>query len=176
MKLDPRKMEPSSLWKIYYEHWAKDANAERRKKASKKNIRQTIHLIWSWMEAMPRDTPITKFNQKQTDLLDSLISASGYFYTADLEEKFTTIRQIADYLFPYFLEREWFFRFEVFVMNVSLKLLNGTLERTNITGLDFQTPIEKRVIRNIGGRYKKDAIFSMKADQLRSVDAIVALL
>lgn len=79
-------MTTSDLWKIYYEHWAKDANLAkkiRHKRQCAQRIHDTMDLLFEdVMHVMSSQATV----EEKVDVFTELVFAEPYTYLDDLED------------------------------------------------------------------------------------------
>lgn len=161
----------ASVWEVYNDHWAKETHKIlKRRVETKKGIEKTIHHLWCWLELMPLETD-RPFRICEKELRGSLRGLG--FYVEDDEERFKILKAITNSLCPPFvgheLEDDWAFN--------TLVVQGSGMERGDVTPWYVSPPVEKRFLKNIGGkRWQMHFKEGYDSDRIRALDAIVGFL
>lgn len=169
--------QEEQVWQVYRDHWARENLEKGRRLYSRKCLRKTMQLIYSWVTEGGEDiADPSDFEWFQRELLYELESPLLQINAEDddearLEDQMTTLKQIAEILCPSQIS------VEVWNDDASfLDIRNSQLERGNNTPINYIPPAEKRLTRNCGkgGRYKFIHM-DLSADEIRRADAVLAL-
>lgn len=162
----------ASVWDVYNEHWGKETfKILKRRHEAKEGIEETIHHLWCWMELMPRDTE-RPFEVCQSELRTSLRYLGFSAFDYDDNVRFKMLKTISKMLCPPVVDpqMEDEFGFKTF------DVVGSSLERSEDTPYYYSPPVEKTLLKNLGGRqlqmhFKK----GYDCNRIRALDAILAL-
>lgn len=152
------------IWKIYYQHWAKECNELRQRQFRKKSIQKTMEII----------TKKAKYNSwiKNKDIGFFIFYLRNVLNSfSNLEEKFQELKELSNILFPTQTPKDQDFLLFGFE---DLIVVNDRLETQNY---DFSfSPTEERFVRNCG-TFHRAFIYSQKlsARTCFELDAILSL-
>jgi hypothetical protein len=184
---------PSFLWRVYYDHWAVDANLLKKKEFISKCAIKSIKTIWCWFAMSNIDHADIDFKDCSTDLVASLGIVLPTLLPIVKEEekvyyKMKLLQEMAEMLAPRHTPDDS----SLFPSDIlAFEIRNGQVDRGLYTPNFYISPAEYRLKKNLNlpsyndfsteemGDRLNDLNFmelEMTADQVRRIDSIVALM
>lgn len=156
-------------WRVYYEHWAMDANAKKKQEFSLKACQKTIRMLYGFMEGLSGTTE--DFETCVEQVIRRLEAMPEFSYTR--KNKMNYIRNLAELFFPNFLPKdEMLFKLKMF------EIEDDQIQRSASTAWYMLTPLERRMMKNLGFKldWNKVLELGLTSDDVRRMEALLAFM
>lgn len=178
------------VWKVYYDHWAKDVNSIRKAEYLDRGATKTLKTIWRWFSFAHRDLDQIPLEECLDDLQTTLpmVLPTMFSQKNRIRDQMTYIRELAENLVPLHTPKDQELKTRSLC---EFEVINAQFERRPDSCIFAVLPAEERFKKNLNIKKHKTTFFGeeenrfdtiafleleLSADEMRRLDALLAFL